>query len=955
MNIWRVPCQIHYCRLPSCLGLILGLCTTATAVDKSSEVDFDALSAPKVAAWQIVQANTAKTIERHRPFVIYEGDLAREDNATGFGSAWRMPGLYEKGEGWIVERGPDIDGDGSSNDDFVSYRPFSMEVPLSPHYLNPELPTRRFYGGLTHYYANTDPEKKKSGAEGYINPDHYPPYYDSRAEDFAFNGQADGRNRHSAFRHYGLWLFKKEDFLNGADQGRVRFNAQSMLKLYVARYYHGWNDERMVVRNGDQFYISEATFDVPDWMNGMHGMGCGKVFRLRPSESRWVEYHPQGYQIDFDAEAADFRDVTFDDVTAVGWYVAKTTLDNHETHLKWYTYQAEGLVTTPADPSRHCAMQEVPEGDGVPSFWMGTCEVPFEMWRPLYWAANSPIFGDEPRYTFLEDGDMGSTDFGVHGHGQGEPVTDVPWYDALMFCNYLSELEGLDPCYYTDDACSVLFRGQELATCYEGGGAAESATMRPILWPDIHVKWSADGYRLPTASEWLQAWSSGGNRASPTATSSSTAIVGSSPADGNGIHDLAGNVREWIWTASDIWKAGESAAYGAAGSSFRGQGDPRQESGSAYGDHPVTGRFDIGLRLIRRRAGLPAPKPSDPADQIWYFTESEKTAAHEPEVHQELNMIAIPAGTYSEKQTYHVFPMYMQACPLTYAEWKPVYDWAVAHGYSFKYDGAMGSTFWFNFPHTPDEPLCSVAWHDCLVWCNALSEMEGRTPAYYTDKEQTKVYRQAFSIRPLRISTDDIIETSRKKRGPWVGTISTPSYAEPWIFQRWDVNGYRLPTYVEWMYAAKGNCKSKNYWNDTPEQARDWAMLYFNSGMRTHPVGKRKPNEFGLYDIIGNVYERLNGDKKIAAFDLKNPKGNRYRRYGEHPAKSKPVAMGSSWWTGKGGFADKSTLSLAQDGPVYFGYADLGLRVVRCKAGTHIRDGQEPIELPRLDLQRRKQ
>ena len=64
---------------------------------------------------------------------------------------------------------------------------------------------------------------------------------------------------------------------------------------------------------------------------------------------------------------------------------------------------------------------------------------------------------------------------------------------------------------------------------------------------------------------------------------------------------------------------------------------------------------------------------------------------------------------------------------------------------------------------------------------------------------------------------------------------------------------YRLPTEAEWEYSARAGGKTKYYWGDSINDAYLW--YYGNSGYATHLVGKKKPNAWGLYDMIGNVWE----------------------------------------------------------------------------------------------------
>ena len=66
---------------------------------------------------------------------------------------------------------------------------------------------------------------------------------------------------------------------------------------------------------------------------------------------------------------------------------------------------------------------------------------------------------------------------------------------------------------------------------------------------------------------------------------------------------------------------------------------------------------------------------------------------------------------------------------------------------------------------------------------------------------------------------------------------------------------FRLPTEAEWEYAARGGNKSKGYKYSGSNRIDDVAWYEGNSGNTTHEVAKCYPNELGLYDMSGNVYE----------------------------------------------------------------------------------------------------
>ena len=111
-----------------------------------------------------------------------------------------------------------------------------------------------------------------------------------------------------------------------------------------------------------------------------------------------------------------------------------------------------------------------------------------------------------------------------------------------------------------------------------------------------------------------------------------------------------------------------------------------------------------------------------------------------------------------------------------------------------------------------DLPVERVSWLDAVKYANALSEREGLTPCY------------------------EVVGT----RVTWAAGLSC--------------TGYRLPTEAEWEYAARGG---EGYVYSGSATLSDVAWYGANSGGKTHAVGGKAPNAYGLYDMSGNVWERV--------------------------------------------------------------------------------------------------
>jgi formylglycine-generating enzyme required for sulfatase activity len=111
---------------------------------------------------------------------------------------------------------------------------------------------------------------------------------------------------------------------------------------------------------------------------------------------------------------------------------------------------------------------------------------------------------------------------------------------------------------------------------------------------------------------------------------------------------------------------------------------------------------------------------------------------------------------------------------------------------------------------SPQKPVERVRWRDAKRYCNERSLLEGLQPCY---NEKTLDWDCDFTA-----------------------------------------NGYRLPTEAEWEYACRAGTDTP-YDFGSADKLRQYGWAADNSDQKTHPVGQKKPNGFGLYDLYGNVSE----------------------------------------------------------------------------------------------------
>jgi formylglycine-generating enzyme required for sulfatase activity len=202
-------------------------------------------------------------------------------------------------------------------------------------------------------------------------------------------------------------------------------------------------------------------------------------------------------------------------------------------------------------------------------------------------------------------------------------------------------------------------------------------------------------------------------------------------------------------------------------------------------------------------------------------------------------LIHVPAGTFQRDATATnlstVSAFRMSRYEITRAQWVAVTGWADPSNATYS-SGAS-------------DPVQMVSWYDAIAFCNKLSLQEGLTSVY--------------TVSGVDFSTLTYDEIPTSSNTSWNAATAN-----------WAANGYRLPTEMEWMWAAMGaDLENPGVMNTTgytkafagstgSNVIGDYAVFGYSGSetgrtttQRSNPVGSKLENELGFHDLSGNVWE----------------------------------------------------------------------------------------------------
>jgi len=382
---------------------------------------------------------------------------------------------------------------------------------------------------------------------------------------------------------------------------------------------------------------------------------------------------------------------------------------------------------------------------------------------------------------------------------------------------------------------------------------ADSATLNGTLWSagksatTVFVHWGTNDCG-PTAAGWAHVADFGVNFSG----SLSTNVSGLTRTTTYFYRFHASNAYGQAWADATAFTAGDLRITSFNGTALEwGNGFTNGLATIEFCTNLLAGPWLPAAALLTTSAVSRAQLPAGNAPQTYYRL-SAADVSRAP-----ADMVLIPAGSFQmgdnfgdsiapwgerPAHTVYVSAFYVSRCRVTKSLWDEVYDWATNRAEAVRYQFDNAGT-----GKAPNHPLNSVNWFDIIKWCNARSEKEGLTPAYYTAADLATVYRTG----QVDLANDCVA---------------------------WGNGGYRLPTEAEWEKAARGGVTGHRFpWSDTdaidhtranyrgaiPPASYAYDLgypgydtnYYVGPPPGSNPSDAFAPNGYGLYGAVGNLWE----------------------------------------------------------------------------------------------------